>query len=132
MTARTSSAPDRRPGRLGRGLVATVATVSGLAVLAQGLSLRFHIENTDEAMAESARGGLWLLGSACLLGAGMALARWAGAPWSLAVVLGLPIVAGVLPALLLPGNILPFGTALVSGLACLGAVVAMVVRAAKR
>lgn len=132
MTARADSAPAQRPGRLGRALGAAVVSLGGLAVLAQGFSLRFHIENTEEAMADSTRGGFWLLGSACLLGAGMGLARWSGALWSLAAVLGLPVVAGVVPALLLPGNIIPFGTALVSGVACLGAVVAVVVRVAKR
>lgn len=132
MTAPAYPVRERRSGRLVRGLLSTVASVGGLAALAQGLGMRFHIENTDEALAEASRGGVWLLGSTCLLGGAVALARWSGAPWTVASLIGLPIVAGVVPAFVLPGNIIPFGTALVSGAVCLGAVIATLVVAGRR
>jgi hypothetical protein len=93
---------------------AAVAGSAGLVALGYGLTLRFSIENTEEALAAEARGGWWLLVAALLLLAAAAAARWSGAPWWTAALIVVPVFLGVLPALLLPGDIVPFGTALLS------------------
>ncbi|MFC0027974.1 hypothetical protein ACFFMM_00350 [Micromonospora chaiyaphumensis] len=101
-------------------------------MLTKGMNLRFHIENTSEAMADEAHGTLWLLGSAVLFAGAASLALWSRAPrWS-AGLIGLPLIAGILPALLLPGNIIPFGTALLSGLVAVVGLTATVLSAARQ
>ena len=90
-----------------------------MAALVGGMQLRFHVENTDAALAEESQGGLLLIGSAVLF-LGAAVAAWwpGGTRWT-ALAIALPVVLGIIPALLLPGNIIPFGTALVSGIAAI-------------
>jgi multidrug efflux pump subunit AcrB len=101
-------------------------------MLGEGLNLRFHIENTSEAMADEARGSLWLLGSAMLLAGAAGASLWSKAPRWFAVLIALPVIVGILPALLMPGNIIPFGTAVLSGLVAVVGLTATVLSAARR
>jgi hypothetical protein len=109
--------------------VAVVAALAGLAALGNGLSLRFHIENTSEAIAEEARGGRWVLAAAGLLLIAAGAARWAHVPWWPVALITAPVFFGSVPALLLPGNIIPFGTALLAALLTATGLIATVVYA---
>ena len=109
---------------------AAVLALVGLTALGAGLNLRFHIENTNEAIAEETRGGYWLLAAAVALLAAAAMVRHAHVPWWPAVLVATPVAVGVVPALLLPGNILPFGSALIGGLAVIVGLIAAAVYAA--
>lgn len=118
--------------QLARAGVAVVATAVATAVLVQGMGLRFHIENTDEALAAERQGGLWLVGSMALYAVAAAASVWADAPRWAPIAIASPIIAGVIPALLLPGNIIPFATALVSACAAGIGAIATIVSAARR
>ncbi|WP_173069733.1 hypothetical protein [Phytohabitans houttuyneae] len=112
--------------------VAVSVGIAGLVAVGYGLILRFHIENTDEAIADEARGGLWLLAAAGLLTLAATAAGVARAPWWAVTLIPIPIVAGILPALLLPANILPFGTAMLSVPATLTGLITTIVCAFRR
>jgi cytochrome c oxidase assembly factor CtaG len=128
---RTSAAVSHR-ARLARAVAACAAGAAGLILLAAGVSLRFHVENTAASAAAEERGALWLLGSTALLAAAAGTSHWSGAPlWATALIC-FPVLAGVAPALLLPGNILPFGSALVSGLVAVVGLTAVLVSTARR
>ncbi|GAA3943201.1 hypothetical protein [Actinoplanes auranticolor] len=122
------SAPVRPAG----AAVAVIAASVGLVALGAGMSLRFHISNTSEALAEQTRGGLLLLTAAVLLLGAGGLARWARVPWWPVLLIPAPVVSAAIPALVLPGNILPFGTALLGGLLTVTGLIATIVYAATR
>jgi hypothetical protein len=110
---------------MGARLLSVAAGAVGLVLLTAGMGMRFHIENTVEAVAEETRGGRWLLLAAALFAAAAGAAAGSRAPRWAVVLVALPVVAGIAPALLLPGNIIPFGTALLSGIAAVVGLVAV-------
>ena len=82
-------------------------------------------------MADEGQGAVLLLGSAGLFAAAVGSARWSHAPGWAQVLVGTPVV-GVMPMLLLAGNILPFAVALVCGFAAVAGLVATAVSATRQ
>src|SRR5437588_9069031 len=103
-----------------------VAMLAALATMFYGLYLRFHIENTNEAIIQSAIGAKWLL-LAIFLFLLTAWQSWiiSGSRWVVVAIIS-PAILSAIPALLYDGNILPYFAALFTGLVAIIGVIATV------
>jgi len=112
--------------------LATVITLAAaIAAMAHGLELRFHIENTTDAMIEASIGAKWLT-----LAIGLVLlaawTSWKSSGSRLAVIAVASPVAAAISELQYGGNILPYGAALLTVLAAAIGVIAIVILAFRK
>lgn len=107
-----------------------LAYLAAEPLLSQGMELRFHIENTPSAMADSAQGAGLLAISAALFIAAAVLAAFARSSRAAIILLLSPVLA-ILASLADQETLIPYLLALLASLAALVGLIMAIVRAIK-